>query len=82
MPSVLILDEATSALDNLIELAVMNAIYELSNQITIIAIAHRLSTVKSFDDIYLFERGKIIANGTFKDLRSTNPEFDLMAEMT
>jgi ABC-type bacteriocin/lantibiotic exporter with double-glycine peptidase domain len=82
MPSILILDEATSALDNLTELAVMNAIYELSNQITIIAIAHRLSSVKSFHNIYLFERGKIIANGAFEDLRRINHQFDLMAEMT
>jgi ABC-type multidrug transport system fused ATPase/permease subunit len=82
MPSVLILDEATSALDSLTELAVMNAIYELSNQITIIAIAHRLSTVKNFDNIYLFKRGKIIASGAFKDLRRSNPQFDLMVEMT
>lgn len=82
MPSVLILDEATSALDSLTEVAVMNAIYKLSNQITIIAIAHRLASVKNFHNIYLFERGKIIANGSFEDLRRINPQFDLMAQMT
>ena len=51
-PQVLILDEATSALDNLTEQAVMEAVNNIGNDITIIMIAHRLSTVKECDTIF------------------------------
>ena len=51
-PQVLILDEATSALDNLTEQAVMDAVHNLGKDITIIMIAHRLSTVKECDIIF------------------------------
>ena len=54
----LVLDEATSALDNLTELAVMDALYNLGNEITIIVIAHRLSTLRACDHIYVLEQGK------------------------
>ena len=56
-PQVLILDEATSALDNLTEQAVMDAVHNLGKDITIIMIAHRLSTVKECDIIFLLEKG-------------------------
>ena len=56
-PQVLILDEATSALDNLTEHAVMEAVNNLGHEITIILIAHRLSTVKACDTIFMLERG-------------------------
>ena len=59
-PKVLILDEATSALDNQTEEAVMDAINNISNEITIILIAHRLNTVKDCDIIFKLENGKII----------------------
>ena len=54
------MDEATSALDNLTEKAVMESIYKLSkDEITIIIIAHRLSTVKECDTIFLFDKGEL-----------------------
>lgn len=81
-PSVLILDEATSALDNLTEQLLMKAIKEISSKITIIAVAHRLSSVKNFDNIYFFNRGKIVANGTFKYLRQINSQFERMAQIS
>ena len=55
-PQVLILDEATSALDNLTEQAVMEAVHNLRKNITIILIAHRLSTVKNCDKIFFFNK--------------------------
>ena len=58
-PKVLILDEATSALDNITEKAVMDAIDNLSKNITIILIAHRLSTVKKCDRIYILRMGSL-----------------------
>jgi ABC-type multidrug transport system fused ATPase/permease subunit len=67
-PAILILDEATSALDNQTEKAVMNAVYNLSKDITIIIIAHRLTTVKNCDMIFLLENGELKSYGTFEKL--------------
>jgi len=67
-PKVLILDEATSALDNLTEQAVMDAVNNLGNNITIIIIAHRLSTLKNCNIIFKFDKGELIKQGTFEKL--------------
>jgi ABC-type multidrug transport system fused ATPase/permease subunit len=74
-PKVLILDEATSALDTQTEQVVMDAINNLNKEITIILIAHRLSTVKNCDIIYLLEEGQIKDKGSFKELRNVNEKF-------
>ena len=78
-PQVLILDEATSALDNLTEQAVMKAIKHLGKDITIILIAHRLSTVQECDLIYLMKGGRVKACGTYDELVSNSHEFASMA---
>jgi ABC-type multidrug transport system fused ATPase/permease subunit len=78
-PDVLILDEATSALDNLTEKAVMDAVHNLGHDKTIIMIAHRLSTVEGCDTIFLLERGRLAAEGTFADLVASNETFRRMA---
>ena len=80
-PKVLILDEATSALDNLTEKAVMEAIDNLGKNITIILIAHRLSTVKKCDRIYLLEKGELKNEGTFEELIKANDNFRLAAKI-
>jgi ABC-type multidrug transport system fused ATPase/permease subunit len=67
-PSVLVMDEATSALDGITEEAVMEALHGLSRKKTIRVIAHRLSTVRECDVIYLLERGQIVAQGSYHDL--------------
>jgi len=77
-PQVLILDEATSALDNLTEQAVMEAVNNLGHDITTILIAHRLSTVRQCDQIFLFEQGSVRAKGTFEELTKNNLQFKLM----
>ena len=77
--SVIVFDEATSALDNATEREVMTAIQALSNQLTIILIAHRLSTVKKCNRIFEFERGKIIASGTYEELLTSSESFRKMA---
>ena len=74
-PKILILDEATSALDNLTEKAVMEAVNNLSNKITIILIAHRLSTVEKCDKIYVVENGKIKNQGSFNELSKVSDLF-------
>ena len=79
-PKLLILDEATSSLDNLTEKAVMEAVSNLSKEITIIMIAHRLSTVKKCDMIFYLEKGKLINEGTFEELIKANDNFRATAE--
>jgi ATP-binding cassette, subfamily B, bacterial PglK len=78
-PQVLILDEATSALDNLTEQAVMEAVHNLGREITIVLIAHRLSTVKACDTIFLLEKGELKGQGTFEELTQVNEQFRAMA---
>lgn len=77
-PDVLIFDEATSALDNLTEKAVMEAVYRLGNKKTIVMIAHRLSTVRACDRIYLLEQGRVVASGTYDDLIAREERFRVM----
>jgi len=67
-PQILILDEATSALDSYTEQAVMDAVKNLNHKITILIIAHRITTIKNCDLIYVFEKGKIKAEGSYKKL--------------
>ncbi len=80
-PDVLIMDEATSALDGITEDRVMQAINNLAHQKTIILVAHRLSTVRECDRIYLFKHGELAAQGTYEELERTNREFQGMAKL-
>ena len=66
--AVIIFDEATSALDNATEVAVMESIYELSEQKTVIIIAHRLTTIQLADIIYEIGQGTVLASGTYSEL--------------
>jgi len=79
-PSVLILDEATSSLDNITENTIMDSIGDLSHKKTIIMIAHRISTLKGCDIIYLMSNGKIIESGTYDDLINRSEIFKKMAK--
>jgi len=74
-PQVLILDEATSALDNLTESAVMKEIHKIGNKKTVILIAHRLTTLKECDVIFLLNNGKLEAQGTYDELIKSNDQF-------
>ncbi len=78
-PTVLILDEATSSLDNLTEKAVMQAVDNLNKKMTIIIVAHRLSTVKNCDQIYFFKNGSIADSGSYESLIKTYKTFRDMA---
>ncbi|MDB4020972.1 ABC transporter ATP-binding protein/permease [Litorivicinus sp.] len=79
-PQILILDEATSALDNLTERAVMGVIRKLSNEMTIILVAHRLSTIRECDQIFLFRDGQIEDSGRYSELVETSERFRNMAD--
>lgn len=81
-PEVLVFDEATSALDGMTEKVIMDAIQEMSGQKTIVLIAHRLKTVQQCDMIYLMHKGKIIDQGTYKELVENNPQFRNMAMLS
>ena len=74
-PKILILDEATSALDNLTEKKFMDNIQNLTNKVTIIIVAHRLSTVKDCNKIFLMEKGEIKDQGTYGELMGKNKSF-------
>jgi ATP-binding cassette subfamily C protein len=78
-PDVLVLDEATNALDGMTETAVMKAMENLSQIKTIVVIAHRMTTVRQCDWIYLFEEGEIADEGTYESLLSTNKRFQELA---
>jgi ABC-type multidrug transport system fused ATPase/permease subunit len=79
-PDVIVLDEATSALDNITERAVMDAIRNLTHRKAIIIIAHRLSTVRSCDQLFLLEEGRITASGTYDQLLNAHQAFRQMAQ--
>ena len=67
-PQILILDEATSSLDNISERSVQEAINNICHYTTVLIIAHRLSTVQNADKIIVFDRGRIIEEGTHQQL--------------
>ena len=77
-PQVLILDEATSALDHITEQAVMEAVQNLEGELTIVIVAHRISTVKLCDRIYLLQDGELKADGTYGELIKGSDTFKSM----
>lgn len=79
-PRVLVMDEATSALDGITEKAVIDAIQTLSHKLTIIMVAHRLSTVKDCDVIYLLEDGRVAFQGDFAELTAGSQVFRRMLD--
>jgi ATP-binding cassette, subfamily B, bacterial PglK len=79
--SVLVFDEATSALDNATEQAVMDAIELLERDLTILLIAHRLSTVRRCDCIVELGGGRVVAQGTYEHLFESSPSFQKMVRM-
>jgi subfamily B ATP-binding cassette protein MsbA len=80
-PSILILDEAASALDAESEKLVQEAIDNLRGQITILVVAHRLSTIRKADRIYVLEKGKILESGTREELMGLNGRFRQLHDM-
>ena len=76
-PKLLILDEATSSLDNLTEKDVIDAVQNMGKDLTVIMIAHRLSTVKECDKIVVLENGEIKHQGSFQELTKINDYFRL-----
>jgi ABC-type multidrug transport system fused ATPase/permease subunit len=78
---VLIFDEATSALDNVTEKLIMESIDNLSRDLTIIIIAHRLTTLIHCDSIYELDKGKVLAQGSYQLLLKESPSFKKMVNI-
>ena len=78
-PKIVIFDEATSALDAETENRVSESILKLTGECTVIFIAHRLSVVRSADMIYYIDKGRVVNQGTFEELRSINADFNNQA---
>lgn len=80
-PQLLILDEATSALDSKSEDMVRKSIDNMKGQLTVLMIAHRISTVQNADMIYVLDKGRIVEKGSFKELlEGENPIFQELHE--
>ena len=77
-PSILILDEATSALDNTTEIAIQNSLNELMKGRTCIIVAHRLSTIKNANRIFVIESGKIKETGNHEELIAKNGRYKVL----
>lgn len=80
-PSLLVLDEATSALDNETEHHITRTISQLHGDITVVIVAHRLSTVRQCDQVIYLEDGMIAAQGTFDEVRAQSPRFDRLVRL-
>ncbi|WP_294565634.1 ABC transporter ATP-binding protein [uncultured Arthrobacter sp.] len=80
-PDVLVMDEATSALDTATESAVTTAIRELHGEVTVITVAHRLSTIRSADIVFFMQDGRIVAQGTFDEVVAAVPDFARQAQL-
>jgi ABC-type multidrug transport system fused ATPase/permease subunit len=80
-PHLLVLDEATSSLDSETEASISEAINALRGSTTVVLIAHRLSTVRNADIVVYLSEGKILAKGTFEEVRNTVPDFDRQAKL-
>jgi len=80
-PHLLILDEATSSLDGETEASVSEAIQNLEGFITVVLIAHRLSTVRNADMIVYMDKGRIVKTGSFQEVRDAVTDFDRQARL-
>ena len=79
---ILLFDEATSALDNESEKMVQRALDQLSENKTVIAVAHRLTTIQEYDQIFVFDEGRIVESGTHNNLMSQNGSYFKLYELS
>ena len=80
-PELLVLDEATSALDNESERFIQEALESIRHSMTIVVIAHRLSTVRKADKIYVLEAGSLIEEGDFESLIKADGRFKQLHDL-
>lgn len=80
-PSILVLDEATSALDNVTEHEITATLAALRGSLTIVIVAHRLSTVRDADKLVFLQEGRVGASGTFEEIRASSGEFANLVQL-
>jgi ABC-type bacteriocin/lantibiotic exporter with double-glycine peptidase domain len=80
-PGILVLDEATSSLDGQSEAEISDSISDLKGKVAVVIIAHRLSTIRNVEKIYYLDKGKILASGTFEEIRRAIPDFNTQANL-
>lgn len=80
-PLLLVLDEATSALDAETEQAIVSTLNDLEGEVTTVTVAHRLATVRRADQLLYLKRGRVMASGTFDEVRAQVPDFDRQASL-
>ena len=80
-PKLLVLDEATSSLDGQTEVAISSAINKMKGSVTLLIIAHRLSTVRNVDKVIYLDDGELVFQGTFEQVRDAVPNFDIQAKL-
>jgi ABC-type branched-subunit amino acid transport system ATPase component len=80
-PKLLVLDEATSALDGQTEADISDSINKLKGSVTVLIVAHRLSTVRNCDQVIYMDKGEILFQGSFSQVRSAVPDFDRQAQL-
>jgi len=80
-PKLLVMDEATSALDAETEAAVTDTFISMSGEVTLIIIAHRLATIRHCDQVAYMDRGRVMAVGTFTEVREAVPDFERQAHL-
>ena len=80
-PTLVVLDEATSALDSETEEAVSRTLGNLEGEVTLIIVAHRLATIRHCDQVAYLENGRLVAIGTFQEVREQAPGFDKQAQL-
>jgi ABC-type multidrug transport system fused ATPase/permease subunit len=80
-PKIIILDEATSSLDAVTEHAITSAIKGLKGSVTLIVVAHRLSTIQDADTVIYLSDGQLVAQGSFEEVRQNVPDFEEQAQV-
>jgi len=80
-PKLIVFDEATSSLDGQTESDLSDSILGLKGKVTVIMIAHRLSTVRSADRVLYLDEGRLVCSGTFDEVRKSVPDFDRQAKL-
>jgi ABC-type bacteriocin/lantibiotic exporter with double-glycine peptidase domain len=80
-PKLLVMDEATSSLDSVTEFDITQALAGLRKKLTLVTIAHRLSTVQAADVVLYMQNGEVLASGSFEEVREKVKVFDLQANL-
>jgi ABC-type multidrug transport system fused ATPase/permease subunit len=80
-PRLLVLDEATSSLDGETESNIAEGVKSLKGEVTVVIIAHRLSSVRSAEKVIYLHEGRVLSIGTFDEVRASVPDFDRQASL-